>query len=117
MSATELQTIFETTKPTGYTVDYTRFSLVNVGHNKYALLLRRHTNVLTEITLDSFDSPLELVELLNEYLATYLHKQQRSDDSALIEWAGRIVTDDPELESQDPDKYCHVPEIPDKSVR
>lgn len=93
--------------PIGEATEYMGFHIAALGNDPtdFAVQLDGHAGQVMQFSADEYADPLALVDDLNA-LVIRRHEHDQAADDALIEWAGAIVTHDPD--KRDDDTYLYV---------
>lgn len=116
--ATEGPTLYDVlndnldTPPEGGTVEYEGFHIAQQHPGgTYHVQYDGHAGSVFQFDSSDYDDVTELVKDLNRYCVSELHHYDYQDDkTALVEWAGKIITHDKERATENPDLYLHIPE-------
>ena len=103
---------FENNQPAG-AIDFYGFHITPTSPNggSYMVSYDGHAGTVDEFKSDDFDDVLELVDHLMSFVLRAGDFDHQDDREALVEWAGKIVTDDPEKVEERPDLYMKLPEF------
>jgi hypothetical protein len=101
---------FEDNRPEGR-IDFYGFHLSPTHDNgTYIVQYDGHAGEVGRVDSDDYGDVLELVDDLMDYVFEAHHYDYQDDKEELVEWAGKIMTDDPERERENPDLYLHIPD-------
>lgn len=92
--------------------EYHGFHLTPQGNGQYHVQLDGHAGSVFQFHRTDYEDVLELVADLNDVLFEYVHYDYQNDKKELVEWAGKIMTNDKEKADEEPDMYIHVPDDP-----
>jgi hypothetical protein len=99
---------FDGGRPEG-SIDFYGFHLMPSGTGTYNVQYDGHAGRIDTVDPDDYDDILELVDDLMTHVFEAHHFDYQDDKEALVEWAGKIMTDDKERAEQNPELYIHVP--------
>lgn len=119
MGVTDLPKILEDDFEVGYGTDYLGFHLVKNGDGIYHVQMDGHIGQIEMIDIDEYDTALELVDELNRIDALRAEHMYMGNDDDIIDFAGKIMTEDKERAEEEPERYTYVPpveELPDELV-
>lgn len=93
---------------------YLGLHIIATGDGTYHIQVDGHAGSVDSIESDDFDSVLELVDhcnSLHQLLIEYVYEEDDMD--ALIDWAGEMMTADPDTAIDNPDHYVFTgdPEV------
>jgi hypothetical protein len=92
---------------TGGSVEYQGLHINAVSDGSYVVQVDGHVGQVMRFEADDYDDVLELVDDLNHIFLRLNEYRMQDDEDALVEWAGRKMTHDPERGEQE--NYIHVP--------
>jgi len=92
--------------------EYYGFFIQPQGSGHYHVQYDGHVGSVMEFHRDDYEDVLELVADLNDCLLKLQNYDYQDDKEALVEWAGKIMTEDKEKADEQPDLYMHVPDNP-----
>lgn len=81
--------------------------LVPQSETRFIAQLDGHAGAVKQFDATEYGDVLELVDELMSVKILWNEYEYQDDREALVEWAGRIMTSDP---NRDPDLFLHVPE-------
>lgn len=90
--------------------EYFGFHLIPQGGGKYHAQYDGHAGSVMKFHRDDYDDVLELVADLNDLLLRVGEYHYQDDKEALVDWAGKIMTNDKEKAEEEPGLYLHIPE-------
>lgn len=90
--------------------EYYGFHIVPQRGGRYIVQYDGHCGMVMQFENDDYDDVLELVADLNELVFEAHHYDYQDDKEALVEWAGKIMTDDKEKAEANPELYQHIPQ-------
>lgn len=94
--------------PLGESTEYMGFHIISAGASSYTVQYDGHIGSVATIDPDEYDDVLELVDRLNSLVVRLHECEHSSDEMALYEWAGRVMTDRKEKAEENPEKYYFV---------
>jgi len=94
--------------------EYYGFFIQPLGDGKYSVQYDGHVGSVHSFHRDDYDDVLELVADLNDCLIKLHHHDYQDDKDGLVEWAGKIWTEDRERYEENPEHYIYRP---DQSMR
>lgn len=92
--------------------EYYGFHIVPQGKGRYHVQYDGHTGQVMTFENDEYDDVLELVADLNDLLLKLNQYDYADDKEGLVEWAGKIMTNDKEKAEKNPELYVHIPDDP-----
>lgn len=82
------------------------------GNGRYHVQYDGHAGRIMEFHRDDYNDPLALVNDLVDCLIRINDFDYRDDKEGLVEWAGKIMTSDPERAEENPELYLKIPDEP-----
>lgn len=89
-------------------VEWYGFFVTHVGNGRYVVSHEGHIGTVMDFDATDYDDVLELVDDLVGVLIRFHDFEYRGDQEGLVEWAGKMWTDDEEKASASPDLYQYV---------
>lgn len=111
MTATDLRKIIDGDLEALDVVEYEGFFLMNQGTGRYDVQLDGHAGSVYHFNEDEFEDPLELVDELNDLWWMAFELEMSDDRQELIDWAGRIMTENEERAEEEPETYVYIPPL------
>jgi len=104
---------FEDGRPAG-SIDFYGFHVMPSGpdSDRYVVQYDGHAGAVDHIHADEYGDVLELVDDLMTHVFEAHHYDYTDDKEDLVEWAGKIMTDDADKAEAKPDLYIHIPDNP-----
>lgn len=89
--------------------EYHGFHIVPQTGGRYHVQYDGHAGSVMDFHRDDYDDVLELVADLNDLLLESYHYDYQDDKEGLVEWAGKIMTDNEEKAAENPELYLKIP--------
>ncbi len=109
MSATDLQKIIDGDLDTAESVEYLGYHIMSQGDGTYNVQLDGYAGSVGVIDVEEHDSALEIVDEINRIDTLREEHMYHGDEEDMVEWAGKIMTNDEERVEEEPEMYVYVP--------
>jgi len=102
---------FEDGRPAG-SVDFAGFHIMpnSPSSDRHTVQYDGHAGEVATIESSDYDDVLELVDDLLTYVFEIQHYLESDDKHELVDYAGKIMTDDAEKAEENPELYIHIPD-------
>lgn len=99
-------------RPAG-SIDFYGFHIMPQNdEGEYVVQYDGHMGRIDRIDANDYDDVLELVDDLMTHVFEAHHYDYQDDKEELVEWAGRIMTDDAQKAEENPGLYVYIPDDP-----